>query len=116
MPARIALASALPLVALAGCGTMNNMVEPFGGEQHVYGGTVGTMREVRRVAGAASGPTDAVATMILVVDVPLSLVGDTLTLPITVTAAGARAIDEAVAGYYFPEGVAGHDVTEDTGG
>jgi uncharacterized protein YceK len=115
---------ALPFVAAAaGCGTINNVAFPgpqpangsvIASPQEVYGGVRSSFREGfesgRRVVTAdfndlrsplESGLAASIveAPYMLVVDTPLSAIGDTLTLPITVPAA----IDRAVAAYYFPE-------------
>lgn len=95
-----------------GCGTAVNTVwlAPFEGGQRVYGGVradLGVMREL------ASGETGMIASgepvkmepgerlrklFFLSLDLPLSAVGDTLTLPYTIPVSVRRGINE----YYFP--------------
>ncbi len=58
-------------VALCGCGTMDNM-RGVHGESRVYGGLRQDVKEVARGNPAAA------------LDMPLSAVGDTVTLPVTV--------------------------------
>ena len=58
-------------LALCGCGTVDNMMG-IHGEPRVYGGVRRDFQEV-----AARNPA-------AVLDVPLSAVGDTVTLPLTV--------------------------------
>lgn len=61
---------------LCGCGTMDNMTG--GGERRVYGGVRNDLQHV------SSGKAGAI------LDVPLSAVGDTVTLPITAVRALSR--------------------------
>ena len=107
----------LVLLSLAGCGTFLNVhrVEDLtGGQRQIYGGVTGSCRGVREgIREATASPklglplSDAMYSVFMtglaaacLVDVPLSLVGDTLTLPITVPAG----IDRVIEGYYGPGG------------
>jgi uncharacterized protein YceK len=77
-------------LALTGCGTVMNLYLPpeQGGSQlfRVYGGVADTAKAIRLNA-EKEGATAKLVTAALVLDVPLSAIGDTLTLPITVAAA-----------------------------
>ena len=82
-----ALAGAV--VWLGGCGTVANLVRS-GDEQRVFGGVRLDMEAVQECAGEvgkAGGPENPADTVVgatfSVLDIPLSLVGDTLTLPLT---------------------------------
>jgi uncharacterized protein YceK len=80
---------------LGGCGTAANTLwlAPFEGGQRVYGGVRTDMEIVRQsITGEpeskGQSPRDRCITAVaLAVDLPLSAVGDTLTLPYTVPAA-----------------------------
>ncbi|WP_414738004.1 YceK/YidQ family lipoprotein [Gemmata algarum] len=84
----VAVLLMLPLLTLAsGCGTFCNTVWwiPSEGGQRVYGGVRAEAGEVKRLAVSPSPHETAwdrfrVASL-LVLDLPLSAVGDTLTLP-----------------------------------
>ena len=88
--------------SLVGCVTFNNVVEPFGGEQFVYGGTAAAGREVARVARESEPAWVVPGVPLSAADVPLSLVGDTLTLPITIAAASSRWMYLVIDAHYFP--------------
>jgi len=107
----------LALLSLAGCGTFLNVhrAEDLpGGERQIYGGVAGSCRGVGNGLRHLTEPDpitppfwrplgrtiDLGLVAACVVDVPLSLVGDTLTLPVTVPAAIDRALNE----YYGPGG------------
>jgi uncharacterized protein YceK len=105
----LAIASA---AGLSGCGTFGNIWGDGGtGEREVYGGLVASANEAGQAARqvARLGSVDDVVGCALLgaywaaVDVPLSVVGDTLTLPLTIPAtlrkreaeeAGAQALQE----------------------
>jgi uncharacterized protein YceK len=96
-----ALACGLVACALTGCGTVQNFARPGGGEQRpleVYGGTTrsvdalkATVTDPVAVALSCSSPFAFAAAGALVLDVPLSAVADTVTLPITLWAKVDRA-------------------------
>jgi uncharacterized protein YceK len=75
-------------LALTGCGTARNFSKGWEGRTKPYGGV--------RIA---------VGTVLLfwTTDVPLSAIGDTLTLPLTLPIAGVHAVHDSLRDYYFPE-------------
>src|SRR5687768_16376702 len=94
--ARRLSAALLPL--LAGCGTVANLVPvpPATGEMRVYGGVATDLDTARQMSAGAAATDDPVErclcyanAALAVLDVPLSAVGDTLTLPVTVAAGAA---------------------------
>ncbi len=101
------------IVSCAGCGTLRNVATspmfgpPLPPEKMVYGGVREDTKRITTAFGdikqfgdaQKSLGTNAVDAASSAIDVPLSAVGDTLTLPITVPAA----IDRAVADYYYPK-------------
>jgi uncharacterized protein YceK len=92
---------------LVGCGTVGNFVENGvgSGSKEVYGGVEASFDWARYVASSMTdGPITieklemspvefVVATYFLAVDMPLSAVGDTLTLPLTLTPTVSRAVE-----------------------
>jgi uncharacterized protein YceK len=83
-------------LALTGCGTVMNLYLPqehSGSESlRVYGGVADTTKAIRLNA-EKKGVTPKLVAAALVLDVPLSAVGDTLTLPVSVAVSAARALD-----------------------
>jgi uncharacterized protein YceK len=77
--------------ALTGCGTARNFTEGWQGRTEPYGG-------VRIALDGPDTPGDRIGAAFFPTDVPLSAVGDTLTLPITLSVAVARKIKA----YYNP--------------
>jgi hypothetical protein len=106
---------ALVAALSAGCGTVQNFSRAQGGGERpleIYGGT---KRSYETLEGMCCG--DFVLFMhgarqlprspLYAPDVALSVVGDTLTLPVTVPVSILRAIDKAITeginNYYFPK-------------
>ncbi len=87
-PRRIAVCCALPAILLAGgCGTVYNTVGwlPSEGGRRAYGGVRADAGEVERIA-LSPAPSETARdrfriASLLALDLPFSLVGDTLTLP-----------------------------------
>ncbi len=82
------------LCALGGCGTSLNL----DGDSRVYGGVAQDLQEARERMAAATSPTwpgtpgaypgwNAAVGALALADLPLSLIGDTLTLPFTIPTA-----------------------------
>jgi uncharacterized protein YceK len=95
---------ALSLLALAGCGTVQNFSRPEDGGQRplqVYGGVTYSVDTVKKLV--SSDLVEAAWAPIFAPDVVLSAIGDTLTLPVTASAAAARAIADGIRDYYFPK-------------
>ena len=98
------------LLLTAGCGTLDNLVAPDTPRADgmvreppklVYGGTRLSLQQGwSNVTQPREFLEPAYGVYQLAVDSPLSVVGDTLTLPITVHAS----IERGVNAYYFPEG------------
>ena len=109
--------AALPL--LAGCGTALNVsplvqirqLEHFeltiSAPRSMYGGVqLDTAVASRAARKLADRPILATSFLVAsVIDLPLSAIGDTLTLPITIPASIDRAVDD----YYFPKGHEEHE-------
>jgi uncharacterized protein YceK len=64
----------------AGCGTLHNMEDP---EPAVYGGMRWELPMIRE-QGGAEFPTGPWAAVFYGLDLPLTLIGDTVTLPYTI--------------------------------
>ena len=106
---RCSTCPAIALFLLSGCGTVMNLRTADSGyrlpESHVprtvYGGVKLDAAAGRRsFDAAAERPGQAVVgAVVWGVDLPISAVADTLTLPLTIPAAIGRGINE----YYFPE-------------
>jgi uncharacterized protein YceK len=80
---------ALAVAALAGCGTCINLGgEPLtgGGTREVYGGVAWDASVVSNTLQDGGLPYILVGAYLLAVDLPLSAVADTLTLPLTIPA------------------------------
>ncbi|HVJ84079.1 MAG TPA: YceK/YidQ family lipoprotein [Caulifigura sp.] len=100
-------------LALAGCGTVLNVsplveirhLEHFeltiGAPRSIYGGVqldaAIASRALRKIPDRPMLATTFLVASVM--DLPLSAVGDTLTLPVTIP----QSIDRAVDAYYFPE-------------
>lgn len=89
MPRALSVSVALVLLGLAGCGSMANTftMKPEEGGKRIYGG----VRADCEVASDCLGNRDVGAARLPLLlqayaDMPFSLVGDTLALPITVPA------------------------------
>jgi uncharacterized protein YceK len=87
------------MVFSAGCSTVNNLIVgtppahggPIEPMNEVYGGVKTSVQEgLDGIVRPQSAETPLTGLAILAVDTPLSLIGDTLTLPITVPAAIKR--------------------------
>lgn len=85
-----------------GCGTLNNTVSgtpladgrPSEPPNVVYGGTLSSLEEGYDCVIRPNSLSECVGGVyLLAIDAPLSLVGDTLTLPITIPAAIDRGVD-----------------------
>lgn len=97
------------LACVSGCGTMHNVWSCFDErvpQKLIYGGVREDKQSIREAAHltiSSSKPrevTNGISHLVSrTVDLPLSAVGDTLTLPITIP----EAIDRAVNTYYFPD-------------
>jgi uncharacterized protein YceK len=74
-----ALACGLVACALTGCGTVANVRSPD--ERELYGGVRHAVDDIRSGPDEAASPW--VAWPAMVANVPLSAVGDTVTLPVT---------------------------------
>lgn len=85
-----ALACGLVACALTGCGTVGNLRQPR--EAQVYGG-VGIAIEDFRTAREGETVLPWLVWPLRVLDVPLSAIGDTLTLPVTAVAEVNRLSD-----------------------
>ena len=91
------LIASILCLGLCGCGTLHN-VAPYGaGETRVYGGVRGDLRQAKdSIQGAAQAKSlgdfagNTGVGLLSVLDVPLSAVGDTVTLPVTVKRAVER--------------------------
>ena len=96
-----------------GCGTIRNVSNPLmsttqqqPARKIVYGGVKddlslvgGAVKDLKRLHKSNNGlTTNLGSATIHAMDVPVSLIGDTVTLPVTVPAA----IDRAVTDYYLP--------------
>jgi uncharacterized protein YceK len=86
------LAVAVLVVGLSGCGTAANTLwwAPFEGGQRVYGGVraeVGVLRDGLSGKSDTSSAPDRAGLVLIAADLPLSAVGDTLTLPYTIPTA-----------------------------
>jgi len=86
--------------SLAGCGTTMNIAapNPLGGDPHskppitVYGGVANDVRHLKHAVSSGGTAAPLFATL-AVLDIPLSAIGDTLTLPITGTVTIWRLVD-----------------------
>ncbi len=93
---RASLAAALGTLILSGCGTIANFSGKGWDNTHIYGGVVRDVKSAEEWIEAKpitkdtelqQGIGTVVGTGLIVLDVPLSAIGDTLTLPITIPAA-----------------------------
>ncbi len=93
---------------ISGCGTFNNLSssisptgkKPYEAPRLVYGGTVWSATEGwNHLSEPQTVTHSATGAYLMAVDTPLSLIADTLSLPITVPAA----IDRAVTDFYHLE-------------
>jgi uncharacterized protein YceK len=89
------LGTLLLTLTLCGCGTMDNMAG--GPSARVYGGVRQDVKDTAQSTGAVFRAQDAAAFStaigtgaVRVLDVPFSVVADTVTLPVTVPAAVRR--------------------------
>jgi uncharacterized protein YceK len=87
-------------LALTGCGTARNFSKGWEGRTKPYGGVRIAVDRFRH-----PGPEADMGTVLLfwTTDVPLSAIGDTLTLPLTLPIAGVHAVHDSLRDYYFPE-------------
>jgi uncharacterized protein YceK len=91
---RVKALLAAVVLSLGGCGTVGNLWCPcHGGDRAVYGGVAICVRRAENEAGQAARLDSpwcfghaAASVFDAVIDLPLSAVGDTLTLPLTIPA------------------------------
>jgi uncharacterized protein YceK len=98
------LAIAISAFALTGCGTVENFTqtEPDGRRPlEVYGGVTRSVATVKEQF--ASDLVVVPFAPLYIPDVLLSVIGDTLTLPVTIPASVVYAINDGINDYYFPK-------------
>jgi uncharacterized protein YceK len=96
------IAAALTLTGIVGCGTVENFVTGPDGRTTPYGGVRIAADKCNPASGRYYDVAFALGWPFYVTDVPLSAIGDTLTLPLTLAAALGHAINDSIKDYYFP--------------
>jgi len=99
---------ALVAAISAGCGTVQNLARESGGPS-VYGG-VGIAANRFTPGSQNEGLALVVMWPAYTADVVLSALGDTVTLPVTLPLAAARALNHGIHDAYFPNDHAPQDV------
>jgi uncharacterized protein YceK len=101
---RYAIACGTVAILLTGCGTVQNFrgMDDEGRRQlEVYGGVARTVDSLKGCF-ASSDLVEVSYTPLLVFDVMLSAIGDTLTLPVTLPVSIVSGVHDSIRDYYFP--------------